>query len=196
MSNEEFAGKKIISLLGGPGSGKGTASERIRKDYNVRYMCAGDLLRAAAKEDTKDGKDLAEMLKNGVIVPQEITIGLLRKEILKGEADFYIIDGFPRAVEQAQTFEKQVKPFDAVIFLEADDDILIERLMKRAKESGRSDDNPESIKKRITVFHNQSYPVVEYFEPMGKVTRVDAKGTPDEVYAAITPVLNKFAAAK
>lgn len=196
MSNEEFAGKKIISLLGGPGSGKGTASDKIKRDYNVGYMCAGELLRGAAKEDSKEGHELAEMLKNGVIVPQEITIGLLRKEILKGNHDFYIIDGFPRAVEQAQTFEKQVKPFDAVIFLSADDDILVERLMKRAKESGRSDDNPESIKKRITVFHNQSYPVVEYFEPMGKVTRVDATGTPEQVYAAIQPVLNKFVGAK
>ena len=190
--SSEFAGKKIVSLLGGPGSGKGTVSEFIKKKYNVGYMCAGELLRGAAQEDTKEGHELAEMLKNGVIVPQEVTIGLLKKEIMKGDRDFYIIDGFPRAVEQAETFEKTVKPFNAILYLDVEDEILIQRLTKRAQGSGRSDDNPESIKKRIAVFHNQSYPVIEHFEPTGKVTRIDARKTPEEVFAQIVPVLEKI----
>lgn len=186
-----FAGKKIISLLGGPGSGKGTLSEKLREKYNVGYMCAGELLRAEANADTDLGREIAQMLKDGVIVPQEVTISLLKKEILKAEKDFYIIDGFPRAVEQAQTFEREVTPFIAIVFLDASDEILIERLTKRSQGSGRSDDNPESIKKRISVFHNQSYPVIEYFEPMGKVIRIDASGTPQQVLDQAIPAIQK-----
>ena len=183
--------KKIIFLLGGPGSGKGTVSERIRSKYNVGYMCAGDLLRKEAKQDTEFGRDLAEQLRLGKIVPQEVTFRLLKQEIESQDKDFYIIDGFPRAVNQAIDFESTIYPSLAVIFIQAPDEVLVHRLTSRGKTSGRSDDNEESIRLRIKVFHSQSYPVVEHFEKFGKVHRIDATGNPDEVFTSVSQALDK-----
>ena len=183
--------KKIIFLLGGPGSGKGTVSKSICEHYNVGYMCAGDLLRKESKQDTEFGRDLAEQLRLGKIVPIEVTIRLLKNEIESQQKDFYIIDGFPRAVDQAVFFEKDVCPSIAVLFLHAPDEVLIQRLLSRAATSDRNDDNMNSIKLRINVFHNQSYPVIEHFEPTGKVHKIDATGTPEEVFSLVSKVLDK-----
>ena len=182
--------KVVVCLLGGPGVGKGTQSELIRKNYDVGYMSAGDLLRAAAAEDTEQGRMLQGQLTRGEIVPQEITIGLLRKEIERQEKRLYIIDGFPRQVDQAETFVKTVVEPKAIIFLDAPDDVLVERLMGRSKTSGRSDDNPESIRLRLKVFHEKSYPVVDYFG--AKSHRINSARTPEEVFADIRKVLDKI----
>lgn len=185
-----LAEKIVVCLLGGPGVGKGTQSELIKQNYDVGYMSAGDLLRGAAQADTPEGHKLAEQLRRGEIVPQEITIGLLKQEIERQQKELYIIDGFPRKVDQAETFVKTVVEPKAIIFLDAPDDVLVERLMGRAKTSGRSDDNPESIKLRLDVFHNQSYPVVGYFGE--KSHTIDSSRTPAEVFADIRKVLDKI----
>lgn len=184
-----LANKTVVCLLGGPGVGKGTQSELIRKNYDVGYMSAGDLLRAAAEEDTEQGRTLAGQLKRGEIVPQEITIGLLKREIERQDKPLYIIDGFPRQVDQAETFVKTVVDPKAIIFLDAPDDILVERIMKRAQTSGRSDDNPESVRLRLKVFHEKSYPVVDYFG--AKSHRINSSRTPDEVFVDIRKVLDE-----
>lgn len=188
--------KKIISLLGGPGSGKGTVSSRLLKEYDLGYMSAGDLLRKEAEKPTEQGKMLSKLLKEGTIVPQHITIGLLKQEIASQNKDFYLIDGFPRAIDQANTFEKDVKEFSGFIFLDASDDVLIQRLKHRSLSSGRSDDNEESIRKRIEVFHNQSYPVIEMYEKKPDVVfRIDASKDREECYAqtkrAVDAILGK-----
>ena len=185
-----LSNKVVVCLLGGPGVGKGTQSELIRKNYDVGYMSAGDLLRAAAAEDTEQGRTLQGQLTRGEIVPQEITIGLLKKEIERQDKRLYIIDGFPRQVDQAETFVKTVVEPKAIIFLDAPDDVLVERLMGRSRTSGRSDDNPESIRLRLKVFHEKSYPVVDYFGE--KSHRINSARTPEEVFADIRKVLDKI----
>lgn len=183
--------KIVIALIGGPGAGKGTISASIRKDYDVGYMCAGDLLRKAAQEDSPFGHKLAEQLKNGEIVAQEVTIGLLKKEIESQHKQFYLIDGFPRATEQAETFEKEIVPFKAAIFVSVPDDVLVQRLFKRGETSGRSDDNEESVKKRIHTFHTVCEPVNAYFGD--RLITIDGNaGTPDVVYEQVKKVLAKL----
>ncbi|KAH0790878.1 Adenylate kinase family protein [Histomonas meleagridis] len=182
--------KVVVCLLGGPGSGKGTISELIKKSYDVGYMSAGELLRNAAKADTPEGRSLAEQLKRGEIVPQEITIGLLRAEIEKQEKSLYLIDGFPRQVDQAQTFEETVVSPKAVLFLDAPDDVLVGRLMNRGLTSGRSDDNEESIKLRIKVYHEKCIPVNGYFGERLHV--INANRPPDVTFQDVKKVLDKI----
>ena len=186
-----MSGKPIIlSLMGGPGCGKGTVSAQICQHYNCGYMSAGDLLRAAAKTD----KALGEMLTNGVIVPQEITIGLLKAEIERQAKDFYIIDGFPRKVDQADTFEATVNPFAAMIFIDVSDEVLLSRLLNRAQTSEvkRSDDTPEGFQKRLKVFHDVSYPVLEHFQKKNKAFVIKGEGSKEEVYAAVSKVIDSI----
>jgi adenylate kinase family enzyme len=188
----KFGEKIIIFLIGGPGSGKGTQSERIIQDFDTGYMSAGDLLRKEAASDTELGRFIGEQMKNGAIVPQEITIRLLKKEILSQEKQLYLIDGFPRAVEQAETFEKTVCPCKCALFLVVPDDVLIDRLIKRSETSGRADDNPETITKRIKVFHDVCEQVSRHFEKTNRTVRIDGNRDPDEVYADIKAFIEKI----
>jgi adenylate kinase family enzyme len=184
-----LSGKRVVFLLGGPGVGNGMQSSMIQQHYDVGYMSAGDLLRAEAAKDTPLGHKLAEQLRLGEIVAQEITIGLLKAELERTEKPLYIIDGFPRKVDQAETFVQTVVPPAAVIFLDGDDEVLVERLVKRSTSSGRADDNPDSIRLRLKVFHEISCPVFEYFGE--KVKRIDAARTPDEVFADVQKVIDE-----
>jgi adenylate kinase family enzyme len=185
-----IADKIVICIIGGPGVGKGTQSALIRKNYDVGYMSAGDLLRKAAAEDTPAGRQLAEQLRKGEIVAQEITFGLLKAEIQGQKKDIYLIDGFPRKVEQADAFSKTVVRPKAVLFLDAPDDVLVERLMGRATSSGRSDDNPDSIRLRLKVFHEISYPVVEYFGDIAYT--IDSNRSIEAIWADIKAIIDRL----
>jgi adenylate kinase family enzyme len=188
-----LANKNVICLIGGPGVGKGTQSDLIKQNYDVGYMSAGDLLRKAAEEDSEFGRKLAEQLRLGEIVAQEVTFGLLKAEIESQDKPFYVIDGFPRKVEQAQAFCETIVQPKAVIFLDADDDILVTRLTGRRSSSGRADDNPESVKLRLNVFHDISYPVIDYFGD--RVRKVNAARAPEEIFAEIKGILDQIIAA-
>jgi adenylate kinase family enzyme len=180
--------KIVICLIGGPGVGKGTQSDLIKETYDVGYMSAGDLLRKAAKEDSDFGRNLAEQLRLGQIVAPEITLGLLKAEIESQGKQFYVIDGFPRSIGQATSFCEAVVQPRAVISIDAPDDILSQRILGRAQSSGRSDDNEESIKLRLTAYHEVSYPVIEFFG--SKVHSIDGNRSPQEVFADVRKVID------
>jgi hypothetical protein len=122
---ERFARKTIIFLIGGPGSGKGTQSTRIIEKFDTGYMSAGELLRAEAESGSELGTFIGEQMKLGVIVPQEITIALLKKEIIRQDKLLCLIDGFPRKVDQAITFEETVCPAACALWLDVPDDVLV-----------------------------------------------------------------------
>jgi adenylate kinase family enzyme len=188
---KQFSGKKIIFLLGGPGSGKGTQSERIIRDFDTGYMSAGDLLRKEAASGSDLGVFIDTQMKNGAIVPQEITIRLLKKELLAQKKQLYLIDGFPRQIEQGETFERDICRAKAALFLEVPDQVLIDRLLARAAGSGRADDNPETIRKRITVFHEICELVAGHFDKTGRSVRIDGNRDPDVVYADVKEAIQK-----
>jgi UMP-CMP kinase len=176
----------IIFVLGGPGSGKGTQCANLVRDYGFKHLSAGDLLRAEQdREDSRDGKLIREYIKDGKIVPMNITIKLLQKEIdatvAEGESRF-LIDGFPRKLDQAHEFERAVCPSSFTLFFDCPEETMRERLLNRGKTSGRSDDNEESIKKRFVTFEQTSMPVIEYFAKEGKVVKVSSVPGVEEVY--------------
>jgi UMP-CMP kinase len=154
-------------------------------------MSAGELLREEAASGTELGTYIAEQMKIGAILPQEITISLLKKEIVKQEKEIYLIDGFPRKIDQAVTFEESVCPCACALFLDVPDDVLVKRLIERSKDSGREDDNPETIKLRIKVFHEVCELVYGHFQQFGKAVKIDGDRDPDLVYADIQKVIQK-----
>lgn len=193
----------VIFLLGGPGSGKGTQSASLVRDYGFHHLSAGDLLRA---EQVREGSQYGELIKTyireGKIVPMEITVALLSNAMADalatgqqpGQADTkarFLIDGFPRKLDQAHFFEETVCPSELTLFLNCPEEVMETRLLKRGETSGRDDDNAESIRKRFRVFVETSMPVVTAFAEQDKVVSVEATGGVEEVYGRIQEEFEK-----
>eukprot|EP00735_Rhodelphis_limneticus_P001709 TRINITY_DN12373_c0_g1::TRINITY_DN12373_c0_g1_i1::g.4971::m.4971 TRINITY_DN12373_c0_g1::TRINITY_DN12373_c0_g1_i1::g.4971 ORF type:complete len:198 (-),score=57.31,sp/P15700/KCY_YEAST/53.23/6e-64,ADK/PF00406.17/3.4e-47,AAA_17/PF13207.1/1.9e-09,AAA_18/PF13238.1/6.8e-09,AAA_33/PF13671.1/3.3e-05,Thymidylate_kin/PF02223.12/0.22,Thymidylate_kin/PF02223.12/0.97,AAA_19/PF13245.1/0.086,AAA_28/PF13521.1/0.092,SRP54/PF00448.17/0.11,Zeta_toxin/PF06414.7/0.27,Cytidylate_kin2/PF13189.1/1.5,Cytidylate_kin2/PF1 len=176
---------KVVFVLGGPGAGKGTQCAKLVEKYGFRHLSAGDLLRDAAKSGTAQGEMLSALMKEGKIVPGHITIGLLRDEMEKQPEKIYLIDGFPREMQQALDFESQICPCRFTLFFDCPEEVMEKRLLERGLTSGRADDNIETIKKRFRTFLETSIPVVEMLEKQDRVRKVSATSTPDEVFESI-----------
>ena len=179
----------VVFVLGGPGAGKGTQCARLVSDYGFTHLSAGDLLRAEQERHGSQFGDLIrDYIKNGQIVPMEVTIQLLENamaaalEEKKSSKGKFLIDGFPRKHDQALKFEAAVCPARLVLFFDCPEAEMERRLLERGKTSGRADDNADSIRKRFRTFVDTSMPVVQYYEGLGKVLRVDARPDPDVVY--------------
>lgn len=166
--------RRIFFVLGGPGSGKGTQCANLVQKFRFDHFSAGDLLRAEVKSGSVQGVMIDEIIKEGKIVPGEITIGLLKNAIEVSTAPGVLIDGFPRQLDQAGAFEKDVSDFEFVLFFDCPEEEMERRLLDRGQTSGRSDDNIASIKKRFRTFVETSMPVIQYYEAKGKVHRIDA----------------------
>ncbi|KAF2749807.1 UMP-CMP kinase-like protein [Sporormia fimetaria CBS 119925] len=187
----------VIFVLGGPGAGKGTQCANLVKDYGFKHLSAGDLLR---EEQDRPGSEFGELIKTdireGRIVPMEVTIQLL-ENAMKATMDregktMFLIDGFPRKLDQAHAFERSVVPSKFTLFLDADEEVMQARLINRGKTSGRADDNIESIKKRFKTFVDTSMPVVKEFEGQGRVVKVDAVQPPEKVYEDVQAKLKEW----
>ena len=180
----------VIFVLGGPGAGKGTQCANLVRDYGFTHLSAGDLLRA---EQDRPGSQFGDMIKSyikeGTIVPMEVTIQLLEnamnEEIKKSNSRMFLIDGFPRKMDQALKFEQAVVPSKFTLFFDCPEEVMQERLLKRGETSGRADDNIESIKKRFKTFEETSMPVVDMFEKEDRVVKVSATSAPDKVYEEV-----------
>lgn len=183
----------VIFVLGGPGAGKGTQCAKLVKEKGFVHLSAGDLLRAEqARKGSKYGELIASYIKEGNIVPQEVTIALLKQAI--GEAyaqgsNKFLVDGFPRKMDQAITFEEEVAESAFTLFFECPESVMLDRLLERGKTSGRADDNIESIKKRFKTFIDTSMPVVDYFDKQNKVVKVICDHPVDVVYNQVLDVL-------
>lgn len=195
----------VVFVLGGPGSGKGTQCANLVRDYNFVHLSAGDLLRAEQqREGSQYGEMISNYIKEGKIVPQEVTIALLRNAmrdaIIKrldedpvaaaydGPVRF-LIDGFPRKMDQALIFEDDVCISRFTLYFECPEQVMLKRLLKRGETSGRTDDNVESIKKRFQTFIDTSMPVIEYFDKSGKVFKISCDQPVDTVYRQVQGVL-------
>lgn len=175
----------IVFVLGGPGSGKGTQCEKLQRDFDLVQVCVGDLLRREAASDSPLGKNIAEIMHRGEIVPGEVTMALLKAELvtLSGECSGILIDGFPRAMDQARAFEELVATCRFVLFFRCEPEEMIARLMKRGKTSGRADDTEVVAKRRLRTFIDKTMPVVEHYSERGLLKEVNSgAGNPEEVY--------------
>jgi UMP-CMP kinase len=184
MTEEQPKKKKnnhVVFVLGGPGAGKGTQCANIVRDYNFTHLSAGDLLRAHMKSGTEDGNMVAQMIKDGKIVPSAVTVKLLLNAMADSKSNRFLIDGFPRNKENRDAWVSEAGyDCDFVLMYDCTEEVMLERLLGRNE--GRTDDNVESIKKRFVTFRESSVPVVEFYETLGKVRKVDAIATPEEVY--------------
>ncbi|KAK7752699.1 bifunctional uridylate/adenylate kinase [Diatrype stigma] len=184
----------VVFVLGGPGAGKGTQCARLVRDYGFTHLSAGDLLRAEQQRPGSQFGDLIrDYIKNGQIVPMEVTVQLLENAMaaaidpsgagdVRGKKGRFLIDGFPRKFDQAVKFEEAVCPARLVLFFDCPEAEMERRLLERGKTSGRADDNADSIRKRFRTFVETSMPVVDYYAGQGKVLKIDARPDPDDVY--------------
>lgn len=205
----------VVFVLGGPGAGKGTQCARLVQDYGFVHLSAGDLLRAEQQRPgSQYGAMIADYIKEGKIVPMEVTVALLSNAIAEAlskqattEADHsipeehklkwsdgkgrFLVDGFPRKMDQAIKFDESVCESKFVLFLQCSEEVMLERLLERGKTSGRADDNIESIKKRFQTFVETSMPVVDYYRKQDRVVEVDSIKTVDQVYAEIKEAMDR-----
>ncbi|XP_066935736.1 uncharacterized protein [Clytia hemisphaerica] len=173
--------KPIVFVLGGPGSGKGTQCAKIVEKYGFLHLSAGDLLRAEVKKGSEIGAKIDQAIKEGQLVPQDVTICLLKEAMVaKADSKGFLIDGFPREIKQGKQFERQVAFASLMLNYECPDEVLTERLIERGKHSGRVDDNIESIKKRLVLFHEKTSPVVQHYSEI--VSSIQANRSIDEVF--------------
>lgn len=182
----------VVFVLGGPGAGKGTQCANVVRDFEFVHLSAGDLLRAHMKSGSKDGNMVAEMIKQGQIVPSEVTVNLLLDAMRESGKDRFLIDGFPRNKENRDAWETTAGyDCDFVLFFDCPEDVMTQRLLGRNE--GRTDDNIETIKKRFKTFRESSMPVIDYYSKLNKVCSVNSDQKPDDVYAQTRQYFAKFA---
>jgi len=190
---------KVVFVLGGPGAGKGTACEYLVSEHGMAHLSAGDLLRAERK---REGSEYGELIENcivaGNIVPVEITCKLLENAMNKimaesnGDQDRFLIDGFPRNLDNLQGWTKQMegKTEDKfVLFLNCPLQVCEQRIMERGKTSGRSDDNLDSLRKRFATYESSTKGIIEHYRVLGKVKEVDSTVSKEKVAAAVAKII-------
>merc|ERR1712142_695022 len=183
----DLSDKTIIFVCGGPGSGKGTQCEKIVKKYGFKHLSSGDLLREEVASGSVRGERLNAMMQSGELVPLETVLQLVKDAMLKTghTTNGYLIDGYPREVEQGIKFESMIAPCKAVLYFEVSDREMTSRLLNRGKTSGRIDDNAKTILKRLQTFHNATAPVTKYYGERRKLITINAERSPDEIFAEV-----------
>jgi adenylate kinase len=174
-------------LFGPPGSGKGTQAARLSDDLGFRQLATGDLLRAARAGGTALGQRAAEYMDRGDLVPDEVIVAMVREAIARAGDEAIVLDGFPRSVPQAdalaEVLQSDGRDLSGAVLIDVPDDIVVERISSRGQ--GRSDDNPETVRERLRVYHAETAPLVAYYDERGLLRRVDGSGDPDAVYAQV-----------
>jgi adenylate kinase len=190
-----------LILLGPPGAGKGTQSVRLTQKYGIPQLSTGDMLRAAVAAQTPIGMKAKTIMDGGGLVPDEIVVGIIADRIAEPDAaSGFILDGFPRTVQQAQALDailaEKGMGLDSVIELKVDENALLDRIVQRAKEMEatgqpiRADDNPDAFKKRLDAYRTQTAPVSAYYAGTGRLRTVDGMASIGEVSKAIDGLLS------
>ncbi len=191
-----------LILLGPPGCGKGTQSQRLTDKYRIPQLSTGDMLRAAVKAETPIGLKARDIMARGELVPDDVVVAIVADRIEEPDArNGFILDGFPRTVPQAEALERMLRQkgiaLDAAIELKVDEGILHERIAKRVAdmkargETIRADDNPEALEKRVHAYRLQTAPLVSYYSDHGLLRTTDGMASIPEVSAAIDRILGK-----
>ncbi len=187
-----------VLVLGPQGSGKGTQAKRISAEHEIPHVSTGDMFRAL-DDATPLGREVNEIMERGDLVPDEITIRMIRDRLAADDAaDGFILDGFPRNLAQAEALDEMLREIgrglDVIFFFDLDDETAKVRALGRAHEEGRTDDTPETIARRLDVYHEQTEPVVEYYRTTGKLVPLHAGRTVEDVSAEIEDALATVAA--
>ena len=183
-----------VLLLGPQGAGKGTQAKRAAAEYDIPHVSTGDMFRAAIAAETELGKRVKSILDAGELVPDELTVALVRERLSREDArNGFILDGFPRNLTQAAALDAMLEEIgrDLAIVLELrlDDETAMERLLGRAREENRPDDTPEVVRRRLEIYHRETEPLVDYYLASGKVVGIHGDRSVDEVFAEIQDAL-------
>jgi adenylate kinase len=178
---------RTLVLFGPPGSGKGTQAARLSDDLGFRQLATGDLLREARAAGTELGQRAAEYMDRGDLVPDAVIVAMVQEAIARADDAAIVLDGFPRSVPQADALGEvlggQGRELSGAVLIDVPDDVVVERILARGQ--GRSDDNPETVRERLRVYHAETAPLVDYYDARGLLRRVDGAGDPDAVYAQV-----------
>ena len=183
-----------LLVLGPQGSGKGTQATRIAAEHGIPHVSTGEMFRAAIAEGSELGRRVGPILASGELVPDELTVALIRERLAAPDAgDGFVLDGFPRNLAQAEALDAMLgeigRTLDAVLFFDLSDEIATERIRGRALDEGREDDTPETIARRLAIYHEQTEPVVERYRVTGKLVPLHAERTIGAVAAEIDDAL-------
>jgi len=191
-----------LILFGPPGSGKGTQAANLVEQYELLHISTGDLFRYEMGNDTPLGKKAKSYIQKGELVPDEVTMGMLRNKLEDNlDVKGIIFDGVPRTIAQAEMLDNMLsehgEQVDVLIALNVDDEEIVKRILNRGKTSGRADDNDERIiRNRIEVYKKETTPVFEYYEAKGKAKKVDGIGTIEEIGGRLSAIIDEVMAVK
>lgn len=185
-----------IVIFGAPGSGKGTQSEKIVAKYGINHISTGDVLRGEIKGGTELGKLAKSYIDDGQLIPDELMVKILANVLDSfKESKGVIFDGFPRTIPQAEALKVMLQErnqnITVMLDLEVPEDELMKRLILRGKESGRADDNEETIKKRLVVYHTQTAPLVDFYKQEGSYEYIQGMGTIDAIFNSVCTAIDK-----
>jgi len=189
-----------LVLLGAPGSGKGTQAARLKEHLKVPHISTGELLRAEVAAGSALGREAEAVMARGELVSDDILLGMLKQRFSREDTrDGFILDGYPRNLAQAAALDTLMaelgQRFDAAVQLAVPNPLLVERLAGRAKAEGRADDSPDSVRKRLDVYDQQTAPVIAFYRDHGQLSVVDGVGTLEAVFARIVAAIGKTARA-
>ena len=183
-----------LVLLGAPGSGKGTQAAMLKAALKVPHISTGDLLRAAVKAGTPLGLKAKAVMEAGKLVSDDIVLGMLEERLAQADvAGGFILDGYPRNLAQCEALEALLErigqPLDVAVKLKVPSELIVERIAGRAAAEGRKDDTPETVRERLRIYAEQTFPVAEHFAGIGQLRVVDGVGEVDEVFQRILAAL-------
>ncbi|KAL8598218.1 hypothetical protein ACOMHN_043289 [Nucella lapillus] len=183
---------KVVFVIGGPGSGKGTQCAKIVEKYGFTHLSSGDLLREEVASGSERGKKLTAIMEKGDLVSLDTVLELLKEAMMAKAASSkgFLIDGYPRELTQGTRFEQEVASAQFVLCFDVADNTMTKRLLGRAATSGRVDDNEETIKKRLDTFHSVTKPVIDHYDKEKKVRKIQAEGDVNEVFAEVVKIFD------
>ena len=186
----------FVVFLGPPGVGKGTQSRRLLQHLGIPHVSTGDMLRQAKKEGRRLGAEAARNMDSGHLVSDELVLQLVAERVREPDcANGCLFDGFPRTSVQAEALDRLLDarrtPLDVVLELRADEEELLQRMLRRAQIEQRADDTPETVQQRMRIYHSQTEPLVQYYQQRSLLETIDAMGTPDQVFARIVAAVER-----
>jgi adenylate kinase len=189
-----------LLVLGPQGAGKGTQAKRIAAEYELPHVSTGDMFRAAIAAQTDLGKRVAPILASGALVPDDVTVALIRERLGQPDAARgFALDGFPRNLAQAEALDDMLREIgrslDAILFFDLPDSVATERMLRRAAEENRPDDTPEVIARRLEIYHSETEPIVEHYRATGKLVPLHADRPIEQVWVEIASALRGLEAA-
>ncbi|XP_021565924.1 adenylate kinase isoenzyme 5-like [Carlito syrichta] len=191
---EDLRKYKIIFMIGGPGSGKGTQCRKLVEKYGLTHLSTGELLRRELASGSERSKVISDVMDRGDPAPSGIILELLREAMVASLSNTqgFLIDGYPREVKQGEEFGRRIGGPHLVICMDCSADTMTNRLLRRSQSGPGADDTPKAIAKRLEAYYRVSIPVIAYYEPKTRLHKINAEGTPEEVFLQLCAAMDSI----